>query len=189
MYIKKIVGKKCYLSPMSVEDAEQYAVWLNDMEVVNYLTLSHATITVDSEKEALAMISKEHNYSIVDVETNKLIGSVGLASIDATNQTAEIGIFIGDKSFWGRGYGSEALCLLINFAYRRLNLHGIFLTAYSFNPRAIACYEKVGFKKIGEKRESVVRDHQYYNKVLMDILPDEFYEKNPQYKPTDVEKW
>lgn len=189
MYIKKIIGEKCYLSPMNTEDAEQYAIWLNDLDVVNYLTLSPAMITINSEKEAIETMSKEHNYSIISADSDKLIGSVGLANIDSINQTAEIGIFIGDKTFWNNGYGSEALCLLINFAYRRLNLHNIYLTAYSFNKRALVCYEKIGFHKVGEKRESIIRNHQYYNKVIMDILPDEFYGRNPQYKPVDVEKW
>jgi RimJ/RimL family protein N-acetyltransferase len=189
MYIKKIVGKKCYLSPMNAEDAEQYTVWLNDLDVVNYLSLSPAMITLASEKDAIVTLSKGHNYSIIDTETCRLIGSVGLAGVDSVNQTAEIGIFIGDKAFWNNGYGREALCLLINFAYRRLNLHNIYLTACSFNKRALACYEKTGFHKVGEKRESVVRDHIYYNTVIMDILPDDFYNLNPQYKPADVEKW
>lgn len=189
MYIKKIPGTKCYLSPMSVEDAEQFTVWLNDLEVINYLTLSSAVVSVDSEKEALQSLQKNHNYSIIDAETNELIGSVGFNEINSINQSAEIGIFIGDKSHWSKGYGKEALSLLINFGYKRLNLHNIYLTTYSFNKRAVACYESIGFKKFGEKREAVIRNRNYYNVIYMDILPDEFYEKNPQYKQDDVEKW
>ena len=94
MYIKKIPGTKCYLSPMSVEDAEQFTVWLNDLEVINYLTLSSAVVSVDSEKEALQSLQKNHNYSIIDAETNELIGSVGFNEINSINQSAEIGIFM-----------------------------------------------------------------------------------------------
>jgi len=182
MYIKKITGKKCYLAAMRIEDAEQYTAWLNDLEITNYLTLASSVITVESEKELLKDLSRQQNYSIIDIETDTLIGSTGLAKIDTINQSAEIGIFIGDKSFWNKGYGQEALSLLIDYAYKRLNLHNIYLSVYSFNKRAVACYEKIGFKKIGEKREAVVRNLEYYNIIYMDILPKEFYVNNQQYK-------
>ncbi len=181
MYIKKMVGTKCYLSIMNIDDAEQFTVWLNDMELTNYLRFSSSVITVESEKEILKTLSQENTYSIIDMETDKLIGSVGLERIDHLNQSAEIGIFIGDRDYWNKGFGQEALSLLINYAYKRLNLHNIYLNAYSFNLRAISCYKKIGFSIIGERREILLRDGKYHNIVLMDLLPSDFYNKNTKY--------
>jgi len=182
MYIKKLIGTKCYLSPLNLEDAEQYAVWLNDVEVTDNLQLISSVITVDGERELLKKLAQEHNYGIIDIANNQLIGNVGFVDINHLHRTAEIGIFIGDKSYWSKGYGQEALSLLLDYAFKKLNLHTILLRVYDFNQRAIACYEKTGFRKIGEIRDGLIRNMEYHNVVLMDILPTDFYEKNPQYK-------
>jgi RimJ/RimL family protein N-acetyltransferase len=175
MYFKKMVGEQCYLSPIDIADAEKYTAWLNDLEVAYNLTLATANITLESEREILAKISKEHNYGIIDKKTDALIGNVGLIGISNLHRTAEVGIFIGDKSCWGKGYGTEALRLLIDYAFKVLNLNSIMLRVYSYNTRAIASYEKVGFKRVGEIREAHYFNMKYHNLVLMDILPGDFY--------------
>ena len=182
MYIKKLIGTQCYLSPINLEDAEQYAVWLNDMEILENLTLMTSVVTVDSEREFLKTLAQAHNYGIIDIKTDQLIGNIGFKDIDHLHRTTEIGIFIGDKSYWDKGYGQEALSLLLDYAFKKLNLHTILLRVYDFNQRAIACYGKVGFKKIGEIRDGFIRNMEYHNIIMMDILPADFYEANPQYK-------
>ena len=64
MYFKKLTGKKCFLSPMDVNDAEKYSEWLNDLEITSNLSMYHCNISIQSEKEILEKLSKEHNYSI-----------------------------------------------------------------------------------------------------------------------------
>ncbi|MFH0976770.1 MAG: GNAT family protein [Spirochaetota bacterium] len=178
MHIKKLIGEKCYLSPMDINDAERFAVWLNDLEVTLYTKLAPQSLSIESEKGILSSLCKEHNYSIIDKLTNQLIGSCGLLDIDHINQTAEIGIIIGDKNFWNRGYGSEALHLLLNYAFKYLNLFNIMLRVYSANEKGINCYEKIGFKKIGERRKALIRNLQVHNIILMDIIPEDFYKTN-----------
>lgn len=175
MYFRKMVGQKCYLSPIDMDDAQQYVKWLNDEEVVRNLNLATKVISVESEKEILARLAKEQTYGIIDIETDKLIGNIGLIGINHVQQSAEIGIFIGDKKYWDRGFGTEALHLLIDFSFRTLNLHSIVLRTYDFNARAIACYEKVGFRKIGEAREALRYEMEWHNILFMDILPEDFY--------------
>ena len=178
MYFKKLIGEKCYLSPLDINDVEQYVTWLNDSEVTCNLTLATAVISLENEKDILARLTKDHNYGIIDKETNKLIGNVGFVAINNMHRKAEIGIFIGNKEYWSKGYGYEALFLLIDYGYRVLNLNNIMLRVYSYNKRAIACYEKVGFKKIGEIRETHIYNLEKHNEILMDLLPEDFYKKN-----------
>ena len=117
-----------------------------------------------------------HDYSIVDISTNELLGNCGIINVDHLNQTAEVWIFIGNKDYWSKGYGSEALCLLMDFGFRALNLHNIGLYTYSFNKRAIKCYEKIGFKVMGKRRQALLRGKDRFDIVHMDILRSEFYE-------------
>ena len=85
-----------------------------------------------------------------------------------------LGMVIGEKSYWDKGYGQEATKLLLDFAFNLLNLNSIMLGTFSFNERAIRCYEKVGFKEIGRRRQTrIIRDFKY-DTILMDMLAEEF---------------
>ncbi len=170
MYFKKMTGKKCYLAPLDVNDAGKYTEWLNDLEVTQNLIIFPQIISIENEKNVLENLSKEHTYSIVDITTNELIGNCGFSSIDHINQTADVGIFIGNKKYWDKGYGTEALSLLLDYGFKALNLHNVFLRVFSFNERAIKSYEKIGFKMVGKKRESILRGKERYDIILMDIL-------------------
>lgn len=175
MYFKKMSGERCYLSPIEPDDAPKYAAWLNDPELTEGLTLATAVVTLAGEREALARLAKEHNYAVVDKASDELIGNVGLLSVNHLHRTAEIGIFIGDKRFWGKGYGREAMGLLIDYAYAKLNLNNIMLRVYAFNERAVRCYEALGFQKVGALREALTVNRKAHNVILMDLLPEDFY--------------
>ena len=172
-----MVGKNCYLSPVDVNDSEKFTEWLNDLEVTKNLVHYPLIISMETEKEVLGKLSKEHVYSIIDIATDELIGNCGCMSLDHLNQTGEVGIFIGNKDYWNRGYGTEALSLLMDYGFKALNLHNIWLRVYSFNEKAIKSYEKIGFKIIGKRREALLRGKDRHDCVYMDILYDEFYEK------------
>ena len=160
MYFRKMAGNTCYLSPMNTNDAEKFTEWLNDLEITVNLTLYNSVINTENEKTFLESLSKEHNYSIIDKETNELLGNCGFIDIDHLNQTAEVGIFIGDKNHWNKGYGTEAITLLLDYGFKSLNLHNIIIRVYSFNERARKCYEKTGFKIIGKRREALQRGNK-----------------------------
>ena len=175
MYFKKLIGKKCYLSPIDVNDSDKFTGWLNDMELSINLQLYGGVINSESEKIFLTDLSKDHNYSIIDNEKNELIGNCGFMDIDHVNQIAETGIFIGNKNYRNRGYGTEALSLLIDYGFKALNFHNIMLKVYEYNKAAIRCYEKTGFKQMGTRREALHRNLQKHNIIYMDILPDDFF--------------
>jgi len=178
VYFKKLIGKKCYLSPIDVNDAEKFTEWLNDIELLTNLQLYGSAISLESEKDFLINLSKDHNYSIIDSEKDFLIGNCGFLDIDHLNQAAEVGIFIGNNDFRNKGYGTEALSLLVDYGFKALNLHNIMLRVYDYNMGGIRCYEKIGFKQFGKRREAAHRNLAKHDIVYMDILPDDFYKKS-----------
>jgi RimJ/RimL family protein N-acetyltransferase len=177
MYFKKIVGEKCYLSPIDENDSEKYTEWLNDLEVTQYLIFYPQITNVQNGRGFLAQLAQGHSYSIIDSANNEVIGNCGYLQLDHLNQTGEVGMFIGNKKYWNKGYGTEALSLLLDYGFKALNLHNIGLSVFSFNERAIKSYEKIGFKIIGKRRELLLRGKDRHDVIIMDILYNEFYKK------------
>ncbi len=175
-YYKKLVGEKCYLSPINVEDADQYCIWLNDLEVSSNLLMFNHQLNLEREKIILQDMIKNgaQVFAIIDAANDKLIGNCSLFRINERNRKAEIGIFIGDKNYWSKGYGFQALSLLIDYGFNILNLNNIMLEVFGFNKRAINSYKKVGFKEIGRRREAVIVAGKKHDEIYMDILADEF---------------
>ncbi len=175
-YYKKLVGERIYLSPMNIEDAEKYAEWLSDFKTTDGLGKSNSMTNVISEKEWIENSSKNNDlsFAIVKLENDELIGNCGIMKIRQKDRCAEVGIFIGDEQNRGKGYGAEALMLLLDFCFNYQNLHNVQLSVMSFNTRAINCYKKVGFKEYGKRRECYFLNGKYYDRVYMDILSNEF---------------
>ena len=176
-YFKKLVGERIYLSPRNVEDVEIFTEWMNDFYITDYIGRSHQTITLQEEK---AYLEKEQNnknvFAIIDLKTDEIIGNIGLHEINNINRTATLGVFIGNKNYWSKGYGTEAIQLILDFGFNYLNLNNIDLALMEFNQRALKCYEKCGFKEIGRKRKCNFINGKYYDSILMDILAEEFTE-------------
>lgn len=128
------------------------------------------------KKNGLTKFQKngDFNFAIVNIENDKLIGNCSLMNINYQNRIGTVGIFIGDENNRSNGYGTEALKLLLDYGFNYLNLNNIMLTVKSFNERAIKCYEKVGFKEFGRRRESYFLNGKYYDDIHMDILVSEF---------------
>ena len=176
-YFKKLIGDRIYLSPINSEDAEIYTEWMNDFETTDYTGRSWQTISLEAEKRFLENEDEEgQRFSILDLNNDKIIGIVGLHNINYIHRTAILGIFIGNKDYRDKGYGTEAIRLILDFAFNYLNLNNIKLNVFEFNQRAIKCYEKCGFKKIGARRKANYTNGKYYDVISMDILKEEFKE-------------
>lgn len=174
-YFKKLVGDRIYLSPRSTEDYEQYAEWLNDFETTDYTARSSKIMTKEYEKEYLEKnINCEATFAIVELGTDKLLGSISIENIDHVNRIGTLGIFIGDKDYRSKGYGTEAIRLILEYGFKYLNLNNIKLDLMEFNERALKCYKKCGFKEYGRRREARYLNGKYYDIISMDILSSEF---------------
>jgi RimJ/RimL family protein N-acetyltransferase len=176
-HYKKLVGTKCYLSPCSMQDAEKWTVWDNDLQVSIPLgDEAYTPYSLVKMQEILGDVIKQqsHIFDIVDLSTDALIGRCMLFSVDQVNRKAMLGIVIGEKDYWNQGYGQEATKLLLDYAFNLLNLNSVMLGTFTFNQRAISCYEKVGFKEIGRRRQARIIGDKKFDAVLMDILAEEF---------------
>ncbi len=174
-YFKKLLGDRIYLSPRNSEDVELFTEWLNDFETTDYIGRSGLLTTIASEKKYLEEnFSPEATFVIVTIKDNKMIGTISLENIDNINRTATLGIFIGDKNYRNKGYGTEAIKLLLEYGFRYMNLYNIKLDLMEFNIRALKCYEKCGFREYGRRRKCKFINGKYYDSISMDILSEEF---------------
>ena len=181
-YYKRVVGEKVYLSPISTEDVDIFMSWVNDPEIAHTTAFYPQVISLVQEKEIVeSSLAKDGNaFSIVTIEDDKLIGNCSFLKIDETNRTAEIGIIIGEKDHHSMGYGADAVRLLLKFGFENRNYNNISLHVHSFNKRAIACYEKVGFKRQGVLREAIIRGNKKHDRIYMDILASEYFSWSKQ---------
>jgi RimJ/RimL family protein N-acetyltransferase len=104
----------------------------------------------------------------------KFIGQCALFDFKPGHQVCELGITIGDKDYWGRGYGREAISLLLEYAFRYHNLHRVMLEVHGRNVRAVKAYQACGFVEEGRLREHVWSDGSYDDLVVMGVLRKEF---------------
>ncbi len=175
-YFKKIEGKQIYLSPMNIDDVEIYTKWINDLNITDNLGNSSKVISLHKEKGILEKLSnQDYSFAIILKDEDKLIGNISLFDVNHIHRNATCGLFIGDTENQNKGYGTEALKLLLSYGFNTLNLNNVMLKVFEFNKQAIACYEKVGFKLIGRHRKCYFVKGKYYDELFMDILAKEFF--------------
>lgn len=173
----KLTGEKVYLAAVSPDDAELWARWLSDLEVALPLgDEAYGLFTTEDQARDIADITAHHDhvFTIVERATDRPIGRCLLFGLNKTDRSTEVGIFIGEKDCWGRGYGTEAMRLLLDYAFNLLNLHSVMLGVFSFNERAIRSYRSLGFKEIGRRRQARIIGSKTYDGILMDMLAEEF---------------
>lgn len=174
-YFRKLEGERLFLSPISMDDLEQYTAWMNDLSTTVQLGNASTHVSLASEKEYLEKLIREgHNYAIILKSSEMLIGNCSLFNINPVHRTAEVGIFIGDEKHRGQGYGAEALELLLAYGFKILNLNNIMLKVFAFNQRAIRSYEKVGFRIFGRRSQAYYLNGKYYDVIMMEALAQDF---------------
>lgn len=178
-YFPKIVGTRLYLSPINSEDAPIYVKWLNDKTVSENLGCDTNVATLDGEREWIRKNQNSYNFAIVLKENDELIGNCSFVEIDLVHRNATLGIFIGDEKNRGKGYGKEAIKLLLEYGFNNLNLNNVMLSVFSFNKKAIKVYESLGFKKFGIRHKSHYFKGQFYDEIQMELLKDEYGEIEP----------
>ncbi|MGB8953884.1 MAG: GNAT family protein [Tumebacillaceae bacterium] len=178
--IKYLQGEKVYLRPLEPHDVDKMYVSINNDLEMRRLTGTQRSFTrqqIEDYMAGLAGDSSRAQFAICVQGTDELIGDIALNNMYIrANRDANLRIAIFSEENCGKGYGSEAIRLLLDFGFGILNLHRIELEVYTINPRAYRAYEKVGFVQEGIKRKNYYYDHQYYDSIVMSILEDEYRE-------------
>jgi len=163
------------LIPLSVEDLPAMFGWINEREEV-LLNAPYRPVHEGQHKAWFESVQQRNDMVVFGIrllKDNRLIGSCQLHSIDDVHRSAELQIRIGEPSQRGQGYGTEAVRLLLSFAFKDLNLHRVYLHVFSTNAAAISLYEKAGFVREGLLRKAAHIDGAYVDVVTMGILREE----------------
>lgn len=174
-----IVGERIYLRPLEpAQDNHLYSTWINDEEIRRYFSIYPTSDT--RGKERLEQLYKDGKHIIFGValnSDNRLIGLVGLKDINYINQTAEFYNIIGDRSMWGKGYGTECTRLMLRYGFMELNLNRIQTLDMEENVGGWRADEKAGFKYEGTMRESILRFGKHSDMRIYSILRSEYLQQ------------
>ena len=173
----KMSGEKVELGPLMREDMGQFFSWVNDYDIAKYLANMHGIRTVEDEVEWFDSARRDPNrevFALLEKSTGRLIGNCTLMNIDRIHRSAEYGILIGEKDCWGKGYGHEATALVAQYGFATMNLHSIYLKLFSYMQQAQKMFERVGYRVVGTRRESLYFNGKYYDEIIMDLLNREF---------------
>ncbi|ANQ47983.1 GNAT family N-acetyltransferase [Flammeovirga sp. MY04] len=169
------------LRPIQKENVNSFYQWLNDEEVIKYsLSLFQKLNSKQEIQKWFNTVIDDRvnlNKGIYIKGTNNFIGYAGISNISTTNKSGEYYIFIGDKDYWGKGYGTATTTEIIKIGFTELGLNRIMLTVSEPNTGGLKAYQKAGFKLEGRLRQAAYRDHEFHDKIVMSILKEEYQEK------------
>jgi RimJ/RimL family protein N-acetyltransferase len=166
------------LGPIKKEYLPTYVKFFNDPEITQYL-LMYRPMNLEQEEEWYKAAIKKENviyFAILIDDPEKMIGSCSI-NIDWRNRVGNVGITIGEKKYWGKGLGTEAMIKLCEYGFNTLNLQRIELETYEFNERAFKSYIKVGFIEEGRRRKAIFANGKYWDSITMSLLADEWNKK------------
>ncbi|KGX84311.1 GNAT family N-acetyltransferase [Pontibacillus marinus] len=177
-------GNLVELRPVKEDDLRNIHKWNNNEEVTRLGSGTNFAYQINNPHEALKTYYQknlsEHNlldhgqvFSVYTSATNEHIGKCDYRDLNFITRTATIGLLIGEKEYWGRGYGQDIIQTLVNHLFNDLNLKRIQLDTWSGNNQAIRLYEKCGFQVEGRLRQNEFVNGTYYDTVLMGLLQED----------------
>ena len=160
-------------------DIPKFVEWLNDPEVCRYLGDSLPFSLANEERwfeKMLERPAEEQPFAIELIEPAgyRLIGNCSLFEVNWRVRSSEVGLFIGDKACWNKGYGTEVMGLLLKIGFETLNLNRIYLRVHADNKGGIRAYEKAGFIHEGSFRQGVYQGGEYRDMLFMSVLRSEW---------------
>ena len=177
-YDGQIIGKNIILRTLELADCQEYYInWLNDNETNQYLESRWSKHDISSVKNFVASINNsEHSYIFAIIHNTKHIGNIKIGPIDYLYKFADIGYLIGEKSYWGKGYATEAIGLILKFAFETLKLHRVEAGAYEQNIGSQKALIKNGFVQEGifRKRKFLKTHDMYCDSYKYSILKEEW---------------
>jgi len=174
-----IYGERIRLRRDERGDIPHFTQWLNDPEVRRYLSMNLPISLVNEDGWFDGMLKRPTEEQPFAIEVRegegwRLIGNCGFFEIDWRARSSEVGLFIGDKSCWNKGYGTEVMRLLLQVGFGTLNLNRIFLRVDQDNLGGIRAYEKAGYVHEGRFRQATYQDGEYRDMLFMSVLRSEW---------------
>lgn len=177
-----LVGERVTLRGTRREDLPRIWAFNNDLEVELAgggdppMPQSLQRLEADFDRQA-AEGGRDGAWFAIEID-GECVGQCGLFDFNETARTAQLGIAIGDKAYWGRGYGREAVTLLVEYAFRYRNFRRVWLWVHADNERAIRAYRACGFVEEGRLREHMYSNGRYVDVVHMGVLRSEWHSTN-----------
>jgi ribosomal-protein-alanine N-acetyltransferase len=167
-------GKNIYLRKITEKDAgPKYLSWINDADITRGIYTGLYPTSLNDLKDYVKASVRSTNstlFAICDSKNDLHIGNIKLESFDLVSRTCGLGLIIGDRSYWGKGVGSEACRLLIDYAFAKLNFRKITLIVFSNNIAAFNLYKKMGFNVEGVLKEHIYCEGKYVDKIFMSVF-------------------
>lgn len=185
-----MVGRQVYVRGLERADLPTMVRWINDAEVTRLLFMGDRPATIErltEQWEQESRSSRDIVFAICTREDDTFIGTTGLYTVNWIMRTAEFRIFLGEKSFWNRGIGTEVTKLMVVYGFEKLNLNRIWLGVNAENKGGVRAYEKAGFVHEGILRQEQYRNFQYYDVVRMGLLRSEYEKMREGYLERDRE--
>lgn len=172
---ESLKGSKVTLRPGDESDIYLLSKWYNDVELNKLAGWSDSKVTVQKLRYN---ISRSFGYDpmnlMIDNEEGKPIGTIQLYDFNEQDKSCKLGIRIGDRNYWGKGYGEDAVNTLLEYAFMKIDIYRVTLRVYEYNERAVKCYLKCGFQYEGRLRHSAYIDGEFYDEIIMGILKSDF---------------
>lgn len=169
-----IEGKRIYLREVRLSDVnEQYYRWLNDGEVSQFLEtrfFPQSLASIEKYVENLSISCDSVFLAIIIKKTNKHIGNIKIGSINWIHRFADVALVLGDKTNWGKGYATEAIKLIVDYAFTTLNLHRLNAGIYANNVGSLKAFLKAGFKEEGTQRKARFFRDKYVDEKIVGIV-------------------
>lgn len=180
-------GKKVILRPMRKStDLEACLRWINDPEVTRFLK-AFAPTTEAMEAEWFDQIGKsktDFTFAVEALPDHVFIGVMGLHRISWKDGVGTTGAIIGEKEYWGRGYGKEAKMLLLDFAFNTLNLRKVCSSVKAFNGRSLAYNKRCGYQEEGRRVKQFFVDGEYHDEILLAVFREDWLPLWAEYQKT-----
>ena len=176
-----IISETVRLRAIERQDLPLFVAWLNDPEVRQHLLVNIPLSQAQEDGWFDRMLARPLEEQPLGIEVRtpegwRLVGNCSFFDLDWRNRCCEIGIFIGDKEYWGRGYGTQVMQLMLKYGFNTLNLNRVYLRVYESNPRGIKCYEKAGFRHEGRLRLAIFLVGRYIDLLMMSVIRSEWSE-------------
>ena len=169
-------GKRVRLRSPERTDIPAFIRWFNDPEVTEFLLRSPPLGVYEEERWFDSLLQREGKVICIETNEGKLIGNIGILHIDWLSRKAEIGMAIGEKDYWSKGFGTEALSLYLDYLFLETPLNRIWLYCDNANQRARRCYLKCGFKVEGELRAHHFKNGRYIDDIGLSLTRSDWQE-------------